>query len=235
MSTLQPPKQVSKRQELRQDSVVTFYARAWEFFDKNRTLVYGALAGLVALVLAIIGWVYYQHQQGVQAEQELAQAITLYEQGTYREALDGTDAVPGLLTIVDEYGGTQAGNLAHFYAADALFRLGEYDQALELFDAFDKSNNIVGASAYAGMASIYELREEYERAGDYYLRAAEQFDSDQTAPQYLLDAGAAYEEAEAYREALDVYETIRDDYAESSAASDIDFFIARVQAKQRSS
>jgi tetratricopeptide (TPR) repeat protein len=234
MSTLQPPKQISKRQELRQDTAVTFYVRAWEFFDENRTLVYGALAGLVAVVLAIVGWAYYQHQQGQEAEQVLAQAITLYEAGDFRQALDGTEATPGLLSVVDGYGGTQAGNLARFYVADAYFRLGEYDQALQFFETFDKGENIVGASAYAGMAAIYEQRENYEEAGDYYLRAAEQFESNQAAPDYLMDAGNAYEEAGAYDEALEVYQTIQEDYPESSAASNIDFFIARVQAEQRS-
>lgn len=235
MSTLQPPKQISKRQELREDTAVTFYVQAWEFFDQNRKLVYGALAGLGVLVLAIIGWAYLQHQKGEEAELALAEAITVYEAGTYREALDGTDDVPGLLPIVDEYGGTQAGNLARFYAADALFRLGEYDQALELFDAFEKGNNLVGASAYAGMAAIYEQREEYERAGDHYRRAAEQFASSETTPDYLLSAGIAYEQAGAYGDAIEMYETIQEDYPDSGAASNLDFFIARAEAKQQAS
>lgn len=235
MSTLQPPKQISKRQELREDTVVTFYARAWEFFDENRPLVYGILGVIVAIVLGIIGWTYLQHQRAEEAQQELARIVTVYEAGSYQQALDGTGEAPGLLSIVEEYGGTQPGNLARFYAADALFQLGEYDRAMEQFEAFEKGENILGASAYAGMASIYEVRGEYEEAGDYYMRAMEQFESGDLAPQYLLDAGRSYEEAGAFDEALRAYQMIQDDYPESNYANNIEFYIARVEAKQRTS
>lgn len=233
MSTLNPPKTISKRHELREDKVITGYARAWEFFDQNRTLVYGILAGIVVLVLAVVGYVLLQHQKNADAERMLGSVIAVYEQGNYRQALDGTDDQTGLLAIADEYGGTEAGNLATFYAADALFRLGEYDQALELFEEFDKPDNLVGASAYAGMASIYEVKGEYERAGDLYRRAATTFESDVLSPQYLLNAGGAYEEAGDYSEAVDVYEAIQDDYPDSSIAQGIEFYLARARAEMK--
>lgn len=234
MSTLNPPKSISKRHELREDKVVTFYARAWQFVDENRTIVYAAVAGFVVLVAAIIGYVVYQNAQAAEAEGMLAQIIPVYEQGSLQQALDGTGDRLGLLEIADEYGGTAAGNLAHFYAADALFNMGEYDRALEHFEAFDKSADFIGASAYAGEAAVYESREEYERAGDLYRRAAYHFENDLTSPEYLMNAGRAYELGGLYDEALAQYEAVQTEYPESAQASRIEVYLARAAAKQNS-
>jgi tetratricopeptide (TPR) repeat protein len=230
MSTLNAPKTISKRQELRKDQVVTVYARAWEFYEENRTLVYGIAAGLVVVLLLIAGYAWMQNNKQATAQIELGAILPVYEEANYEAALEGTETAAGLLTVADEYGSTDAGNLAHYYAADALFRLERYDEALEHFQAFDKGDNLVSASALAGEAAIYEANGEFDRAGDYYIRAAEQFDSDITAPDYLLRAGQAYEQAGSYNDAQDAYETIRDDFPDSGAAGTIDFYLARVAA-----
>lgn len=234
MSTLNPPKSISKKHELREDRVVTFYARAWEFIDQNRTLVYAALGALVLLTAAIVGYVVYQNSQEAEAEELLAQTIYLYEEGSYQQALDGTADRLGLLEIAEEYGGTQAGNLAHFYAADALFNLGEYDRALEHFEAFEKSEDFIGASAIAGEAAVYEERDEFARAADLYRRAAYHFENELTTPEYLLRAGRAYETAGSFDRAVEQYEAIQDEYPESNQASNIEVYIARAAAKQNS-
>lgn len=234
MSTLNPPKGISRKHELREDKVVTFYARAWEFFDRNRKLVYGALAGLVVVVIAVIGYVLYQNQQAAEAEQHLAQIISLYEQGSYQEALDGTMDRLGLLEIAEEYGGSQAGNLAHFYAADALYQLGEYDRALEHFGAYDASRDFIGASAVAGQAAVYENRGEFERAAELYRRAANLYENPLSTPEYLVSAGRSYELAGRYEEAQEVYRSVLEEYPDSEPASNIEAYIARAAAKQQS-
>lgn len=227
-----PQKKTSSRKELREDRIVTLYAKAWMFYEENRNLVYGALAGLLVLIAAIVGYVVYMNQQQAEAEQLLASAVQPYEQGQYRDALEGSGATPGLLAIADDYGRTQAGNLAAYYAADALYRLGEHDRALELFEQFDEDEDFIGASSFAAQAAIYENRQEYERAAELYQRAAEQFENNLTSPQYLLQAGRAYEEAGDFEAALDAYEQIEDEYADSEVAQDISRYLARARAKQ---
>jgi tetratricopeptide (TPR) repeat protein len=234
MSTLNPPKSISKKHGLREDSVVTFYARAWQFIDENRTVVYAAAAAFVVLVVAIVGYGLYRNAQSAEAEEMLAQIIPLYEEGTLQQALDGTGDRLGLLEITDEYGNTSAGNLAHFYAAAALFNLGEYDRALEHFDAFDKSDDFLGASAIAGEAAVYESLEEFEQAGDLYRQAAYHYENELTSPEYLLKAGRAYELAGLYEEAVEQYEAIQIEYPESFEASSIEVYISRAAAKQTS-
>lgn len=233
MSTMiNPPRKISKRHELRSDTVVTFYARAWDYYEKNKTVVYLAAAALVLVILAIIGWFYYQGQRADEAQRLLGQIVGVYESGDYRAALDGTERATGLLEIADDYGSTSAGNLARFYAADALYNLGEYDEALRYFRAFDKSRDFIGASALAGEAAVNENKGEFERAGDLYRRASQHFENELTSPQYLVDAGRAYEEAGAIDKAISAYNSIQERYPESSQANSVEIYVARAEAKK---
>lgn len=225
-------KETSSRKELREERLVTLYAKAWMFFDENQNLVYGILAGLVLLVAGIAGYVYYQSVQQAEAEQLLAQVARTYEQGNYRQALDGTGTTQGLLAIAENYGGTQAGNLATYYAADALYRLGEYDRALELFREFEKTEDFVGASAYAAQAAIHENRGEFEQAAELYQQAAEQFPNSLTTPKYLMSAGRAYEEMGNFESAIAMYERVEEEYPDSNQAQEVGRYLARAKARQ---
>jgi tetratricopeptide (TPR) repeat protein len=234
MSTLKPPKSISRRQELREDKVVTAYARAYQFADENRTMIYAAIAGIIVLILLIVGWVWYQNRQGEIAQDHLGRILTVYERGDYRQALDGTEARLGLRAIADDFGRTDAGNMARFYAADAHYQLGEYDQAREYFARFSKSDDLIGASALAGEAAIYESRGEFRRAGDLYRRAAQHYESAASSPQYFLSAGRAYEAAGEYDRARDAYQAIVDNFPESQLAANVDAYIARADARRHS-
>ncbi len=228
----QPQTKPSPRKELREDRMVTLYARAWMFYEENRTLVYGALAGLVLIAAGVVGYVYYQTQQQAAAEQELARIVRTFEQGNYQAALDGTGNAMGLLAISDNYGGTQAGNLATYYAADALYRLEDYDRALSLFQEFDATDDFVGASALAAQAAIHANRSEFDRAASLYVDAAEQYPNNLTTPKYLMSAGKAYEETGDYEAAITVYQRIEREYPESSFAQQVPRYIARAEARQ---
>jgi TolA-binding protein len=227
MSTLNPTSKISRRQELREDKVVTLYAWAIDLYENNRTLLMG-IAGAVVLVIAgVIGYQIYMANQQTVALDRMAGAVQAYESGNYQVALDGSEIFLGLEAIIDDYGSTRAGNLARFYAADAYFRMGNYDAALPLFQAFDKDANLLGASALAGEAAILQSRGEARDAGDLFRRAANLFPSEVVSPGYLMQAGLAYEAAGETARARSAYEQIRDDYPDSQEARDIAFFLAR--------
>lgn len=226
MSTLNPTRKVSRRQELRQDTVVTFYARALDVLEYHRQTVYGVAGGIVALVVLVLAWNWYQGSQNETALSEMAEAVRLYEAGSWQAALDGDLSFNGLLDIADSYGSTPSGNLATFYAADALFRVGDMDRALEYFEAYDKGSDYIGASAFAGEAAIHELQGDNETAGDLYMRAANVYSSDITSPMYLSNAARAYAAAGNADDAADALEMIRDDYPDSQVARNVEFRLA---------
>jgi TolA-binding protein len=229
MSTLNPTRKVSRRHELREDTVVTLYARALDFIENKRGIVLSAIGGLVLVIAIVLGYSFYQQNRNEQAMSMITEAVNRYESGEYQAALDGDASFAGLLEIVDDYGSTTTGNLARFYAGDALFRTGQYDLALEYFADYDKESNYLGASAYAGEAAVYEIKEDYSSAGDRYLDAAEVFPNTVTAPDYLLSAARAYEKAGDSANARSAYEQLRDDYPDAQQAKDIQFFISRLE------
>lgn len=227
MSTLKPTRKISRRHELREDKVITLYARALDIIERNRKIVLYGAAAIVILVVAIVGMTWLRSDQDKTAVERMASAVRAWEAGDYRTALDGTETFLGLGDIIDNYGSTPSGNLAAFYAAEAHFNLGEFDQALELYRDFDKQSNHLGAAALAGEGAILESRGEFADAADLYRRAASILESEVTSPSYLMMAGRAFEAAGRKDDAARVYRQVKEDYPESQEARDIDFFLAR--------
>lgn len=211
------------------DTLHTGFDRAQMFFEEHRTPILGALVGLVVLVAAVLGWRYWQAQRSAEGQQALGAAISLYESGNYRQALDGTETVSGLLELADRYGSTPTGEQARFLAANAHFQLGEMDEALALFEAYD-GDGLLEASAIAGQAAVYESRGDHARAAALYLNAARAFESPASSPRYYLDAARAFAaagDAEAAQEAL---QTVADEYAETPEAQTAATEMGRVAA-----
>lgn len=219
---------MTRRQELREDKVVTLYSRSMEYFEENRNVVFAILGGLVLIVIMGFGYGFFKDQQENQAQQALARAVRLYEAEDFRTALDGNDSVTGLLEVADKYSGTKAGNLARYYAADAYYGLGELENALTYFQQFDHSADALGAGAFAAEAAINEDMGNHDRAAGLYEDAALIFESDFTSARYLESAGRNYELAGNFDEAREMYEMIREDYPDSEQAQEVDLYLARV-------
>jgi tetratricopeptide (TPR) repeat protein len=232
MTALKTPERKSRRKELRQNIFVDLYARALLFYDEYRQVALGIGVFFLLLLLAIPGYIYYHQQQEEAANQKLGQILPVYEQGNYQQALDGTGNQAGLLAISEDYSNTDAGNLATFYAANALYQLEEYDRALTHYRQFEKEQGFIGSSAYAAQAAIHENKGNFQRAAELYEQAASQYPNKLTAPRFLLSAGQAYEEAGQYEAAMSAYQKIRDEYPESDQASSAERYMARAKVKQ---
>lgn len=233
MSTYKAPKRTNRRHELREDKVVTFYTQFLDFFEDNRSLVFGVLGGLALLVIMGFGYGIFKDRQEDQAQEALAGAVRLYEKGDWQDALDGADGVKGLLDVADNFSSTKAGNLALYYAADAYYKLDEKESALNYFQQFDNDDDALGAGAYAGEAAVLESLGKYAEAADRYREAALVYASDFTSGRYLQNAGRNYEMAGDFKAARAVYKLIKDDFPDSAQASEVDMLMARVNLKEK--
>ena len=229
MAQINPPKPLvaPTTDDLREDNLTTAYARSSMLFDQNRTTIIGGVIAVVALIVAFFGWKVWQDRRSAEGQQYLGAILTEYEAGNWQTALDGTDTAPGLLEIADDYGSTATGEQATFFAADALFQLGQYDESLDLFEDYD-GDGLLAASALAGQAAIYEQQGDAARAADLYGRAASSFESAASAPGYLLDASRANVAAGDTEAALDALQQILDEYEDTPEAIQAQVEIGRV-------
>ncbi|MAQ93773.1 hypothetical protein B1759_01015 [Rubrivirga sp. SAORIC476] len=193
MAQINPPKTLtaSHPHDLREDALATSASRGAEFFEDHRNAVIGVIVGIVVLSLAVIGWRAYQANRSAEGQELLGAILTEYEAGNLQTALDGTGDMPGLLEIADQYGSTATGEQATFFAADALYQLGDMDRALELFEDYD-GDGLLAASAIGGQAAIAEEQGDDAKAARLYEQAASEFVSPASTPGYLLDAARAH-------------------------------------------
>ncbi len=205
--------------------------KLWLFWENNRTAILGALGLLVALALVAGGLTMWRAGQNDKASERLAATLPLFEQGKYAAALRDSTGRTGLTSIADEFGGTKAGNLAKFYAAQALFETKRYDDALRYFDSFDGEDTFLDANALAAQAAILENKGQAADAAAKYADAADASESPLFAPGYLLAAARAYLAAGNADQAKAALDKLKEDYADTPEAQETDFLYGQIDGK----
>ncbi len=226
---LKAQKKISKKQ-LKQDALLTNVAKITSFYEDNKRTL-GII--LVALVVVVAGTLIYARNQAANNEKAttaLGKVLEFYDTNQLQLAIDGSAerGIVGLKSIVDNYGSTDAGNLARFYLADAYFQLRKYDEALEQFDKFSGSEQLVSVSRLTGMAGCYEAKGEYEKAAEHYEKAATKYPKDVDAAGNLNHAADNYARAGKKDRALDIYKKLKKEYPTTQFGRDADRGIARL-------
>lgn len=200
------------------DALAGRLEKAEDFFETNRNLIFGVVGGLILAVAGYFAYQYFQGEKNVEGQDKLFNAVYKFEQDSLKLALNGKGATPGLLAVADDYSGTKAGNLAHFYAGTALLKEGKYDQAIEQLKDFSSSDLLVQARAYALIGDAYSEKKSYAEAAEYYEKAAEYKSNKFFSPGYLLKLAIAQENAKANDKAIAAYQQILDKYPETAEA-----------------
>lgn len=226
---LRPKKKISKR-EMKEDALVKTYVQATTFFETHKKNI---TTGLVIALVVVAGGFFYAKNRAADNERaltDLARVYQLYDNGQYQIAIDGVPErnIPGLKSIVENYGGTDGGNLARFYLANAYFQTGKYDEALEEFDDFSTSEQMLEVSRLAGIAACHEAKGEYRDAATSFEKAATSYTKDVNAAENLNHAAANYALAGDKEKALELYKKLKKNYPTTSAAREADRYIAQL-------
>ena len=223
-------KKLSKK-EIKEDKLVSFYYKTYGFIteNKSRLLTYAGVAA--AVIIIAVFYINHRSQQNKDAGMQLAQVMDLYDNGAYLQAIEGQAGtkILGLKKIVEEYGSTENGETAKIYLANSYGFLGKPEDAFKYYDDYSGSINIYKAAAIAGQAGYFAYKKDYEKAADLYEKAASVSKEDVLNPDYLLNAGANYISAGKDKEAKKVLEKIRKDYIASSAAREINKYLAQIE------
>ena len=181
---------------------------------------------LVILILAIRN--YYIKPKENQAAYEMYKAQSYFNVDSFKVALNGKlPEFIGFKEIVSEYGITSSGNLASAYAGICYYKLGEYDNAIKYLSQFDGKDENVSVTVIGLIGDCYVEKGETKKAISYFEKAAAA-DNKVLSPIYLKKAAIAYESLKQPDKALENYNKIKEKYPQSSEASDVDKYIARL-------
>jgi tetratricopeptide (TPR) repeat protein len=196
---------------------------------KSLTIIIGAI---FLLVSAFFAWKYlYMKPLAEEAESKMFWAEKWFEKDSINQAINGHGDTLGFQKMVDEYGNTPSGNLAHYYLGICLRAKGNYKDAIKQFQDYDGNDQMTAAISTGSVGDCYMELGNVEDAVSYYLKASNQSHNNFTSPVYLKKAGLAYEDQKNYAEALKVYEKIKTEYFETPESRDIEKYIARAKTK----
>ncbi|MFH1372443.1 MAG: tetratricopeptide repeat protein [bacterium] len=202
---------LSKRQ-IKEDKFTVFMLTA-----RNQVLdnwQYLAL-GLIVVVLAIAGIVYYFNSQQTQREEaatQLARAMLDYRAGNNQVA------VMGLNQVVQEFGGDQVAEQATFMLGSINYEIRNYPEAISHFEAYLShypDNRFYRAASQAGIASCLETQGQNRQAAEKFAAACAEYLDGPLAAEYNMSAMRNYLDAGEIDQARTHLQTLQDDFAGS--------------------
>ena len=209
-------KRLSK-EELETDPLIENYNRLANYYNDNKSQILSIAAAIIIIIGGFFGYQYYSSAQENQAQELLSIAENYYNQGDFENALYGNDfeLTYGFDQIADEFSGTNAGNLANYYAAVSSFELSDTENALNYINEFDVPEGILGVGPLTFHAKVYLANENYEAAAQKFVEAANWVENEVTTPSNLYQAAEAYYKAENYDRADELVTRIIEDYPQS--------------------
>lgn len=202
-----------------------------QFLEDNKVTVFSIAAVLAIILASYFGYNYYLDGQNSLAQDEMFQAVYYYEQDSLDLALNGDGNYYGFIDIIENYGSTNAGNLANFYIGSIYMKKGSYASAVPFLNDFNSNDYVIQARAYSLLGDAYMQQEDYNEAASYYAKAVSFKPNEYFTPVYLLKAGLAYEKLEDFSKAAEQYEAIVKNYAKSNEIDKAKKYRARLQSK----
>ncbi len=222
-------KKLSKK-EIKEDKLISFYYKAYGYFNENKSalVLYGAV--IVVVIVAAYFYISHKSENNHLAGTELGSVMDLYDQGNYLEAIEGKpdQNITGLKNIVEEFGGTENGEVAKIYLANSYNRLQKYDEAYKYYKDYDGDNSIFKATSLAGQAGYLSMQKEYSKAADLYYDAARVSKTNVEDPSYLVQAGINYINAGNKTKAKEVLEKVKKDFEHYPEVAKADKYLAMV-------
>lgn len=209
-----------------------------DFVAKNQKIIIGFVG---AIALMTVGYLAYEKfvaaPKQVEAADEMFVAQQNFQKATdgvasdslYKLSLNGSEGKFGFVKIADEYSGTDAGNLANYYAGIAYLNTGKFTEAIDYLKKFKSDDIVLSALAKGAIGDAYSQNKQPKEALENYIKAAESNKNDFTTPRFLLKAGKTALELGNKEDALKYFNDIKDNFEASPEASTIDVLIGLAQ------
>ncbi len=197
--------------------------------ERNPKIIVGIAAAIVLLAGGFFGWKYYIGTQENQAQKEMFQAVRYFEADSLNLALNGDGNNLGFLQIISDYGMTDAGNLANFYAGASYLKQGKFPLAIVYLKDFRANDLLVQARAYSLVGDAFMEQKDFANASDWYNKASGYKPNKQFTPTYMMKEALAYEKQNKNDKAIEVYQKIIDKYWDSNEVQSAKKYKARLE------
>ena len=211
-----------------------------DFVAKNQKYILGFLG---AIALVTVGYLLYQKFVAEPNQEEAANDLFVAQQnfqkavddaGTksdslYNLVLKGSDGKQGVVEIAEQYSGTDAGNMANYYAGIAYLNTGKYAEAISSLEKFKSESTVLNALALGAIGDAFAQKNQPKEALEYYVKAADTNKDEFTTPRYLLKAGKTAYALGNKADAVKYYTNIKDNYENTPEGQNIDALIGLAQ------
>ncbi|MCG8581073.1 MAG: tetratricopeptide repeat protein [Bacteroidales bacterium] len=228
---------MSKEKHTHQDdsfeNVESALSKTEHFIEENQNRL--SMIALAIIIIVAGYWgikKFYFMPLEQEAQKTIFYAQQYFEKDSFNLALNGDGQNAGFIEIIEDYGSTTAGNLAVYYAGVSNLHLGNYNEAVDYLKGFSTSEEMVAATAAGALGDAYAELGQNDDAISQYEKAAS-FDNTLTAPTYLMKLGVMYEAKGDYKAAVEAYKTIKDQYATSAEARQVDKYLTRAELQSK--
>jgi tetratricopeptide (TPR) repeat protein len=210
-------------------------SRSEQWIEKNSKPLFYTLVAIVVFFLAYLGYnKYIVEPNELDASNELAFPRKYFDEAATAGSgidslltlgLEGANGKYGFLDIATTYSGTDAGNLANYYAGASYLQMKQYDKAIEFLSKFNSDDEMLGPVSLGAIGDAFADINQPEDAFDYYQKAANKKDNEFTTPLFLYKAGQTAMELKKYSNAESLFTKIKNQYPTSDQGKDIAKFI----------
>ena len=203
-----------------------------QFLESNQKLIAILIGSIVVITVGYLGLnKFYLEPRTKNAQDQMFMAQTYFEKDSFNLALNGDGNNLGFLDVIDDFGSTDAGNLANYYAGVSYLHMGQFDKAIDHLKKFDTDDALLGPISVGAQGDAQLELGKTENALDLYTKAYKMNENILTSPIYMLKAAEILESTNKTADALKIYETIKLKFPESNEGKNIDKYIARIKVK----
>ncbi len=215
-------------ESLNDEMVIAKAKDFWGKHGKKLTIV------SLAVIVLIGGWYGYQNfikqPKETKAVDVLFKAEEYFRMDSINKALNGDGQNFGFLKVMDKYSGTDAANLASFYAGSCYIKLNDNKNAIKYLKKFSGDSKPIQARAYKLLGDAHADLGENSDALSYYKKAGRHFEKDETnSAEYLFAAAYLADRViKDSKEAIALYKEVKEKFPRTQQAADADNYLAQL-------
>ena len=187
----------SRKRDLNEpDEFISFWSKLFDLISEYKLLFLSALGVMIAVIIVIIGIVYFTKKSEDKAFALLQQGIINYQTELKNSTPEKAflDVENDFQRVMDKYSNRNGGKLASFIYANMCYTAKDYDKAIELYNKSLINFNdelFIKDLILKGLGYAYKAKKDFKTAAGYFEIIASE-------PDYTLKDEALFNLGELY-------------------------------------